>query len=144
MFGQVQLLLQLRIDRFADQAQAIELLLSLLGTCGLLVHLGRGKQVHRAILLKIAVEGSVIIGSVSQQALEVVRKRVKQFHHGLVVVAARWSQHIPHDDSRQTHDTVQFAAKVLHGFAATDSIRGSANKVTGVFGSFVPDTGHRS
>ena len=67
VFGQVQLLLQLRIDRFADEPQPIKLLLSLLGTDGLLVHLHRGEQLHRAILLQEVLEGRVIVGSVSKQ-----------------------------------------------------------------------------
>jgi len=67
VFGQVQLLLQLRIDRFTDEPQAIELFLSRLGTDGLLVHLGGSKQLQRAILLKEALECSVIVGSVPKQ-----------------------------------------------------------------------------
>src|SRR3989442_9498524 len=43
---QVQLLLQLSIDRFADQAQAVELSLRLLGTYWQLVRLGRSEQLQ--------------------------------------------------------------------------------------------------
>ncbi len=67
VFGQVQLLLQLRIDRFADEPQPIELLLRLLGTDGLLVHLDRGEQLHTAILRQEGLQGRIIVGSVSQQ-----------------------------------------------------------------------------
>lgn len=54
VFGQMQLLLQLRIDRFTDEAQAIELLLRLLGPHRLLVALDWSEQLHRAILLQEA------------------------------------------------------------------------------------------
>src|SRR5258708_6102195 len=86
VFGQVQLLLQLGIHRFADEPQPIELLLRLLGTDRLLIELDRGEQLHRAILLQEGLEGRIIVGSVSKQTLEVMRKRVKQFHYCLVIV----------------------------------------------------------
>jgi len=92
VFGQVQLLLQLRIHRFADESQPIELLLSLLGTDGLLIELDRGEQPHRAILLQEGLEGRIIVGSVSKQTLEVMRKRVKQFHDCLVIVVTGSSE----------------------------------------------------
>ena len=86
VFGQVQLLLQLGIHRFADEPQPIELLLRLLGTHGRLVELNRSEQLYRAILLQEVLEGRIIVGSISKQTLEVMCKRVKQFHHGLVIV----------------------------------------------------------
>ena len=53
VLGQVQLLLQLGIDRFADQAQAVKLSLSLLGPFWRLAHFGRSQQFQSAILFKI-------------------------------------------------------------------------------------------
>src|SRR5436305_2022000 len=85
VFGQMQLLLQLCIDRFTDQAEAIELSLSLLGPFGGLVDLGWGEQLQAAILLKKALEGSIIEGSIAKQGREVMRTRVQQFHEDLVV-----------------------------------------------------------
>ena len=67
VFGQVQLLLQLRIDRFTDQAEAIELSLSLLGPFRGLVDLGWGEQLQAAILLKKALQGRIIEGSIAKQ-----------------------------------------------------------------------------
>src|SRR5882762_8520989 len=64
MFGQVQLLLQLGIDRFADETEAVELFLCLGRTLRLLVDLGWSEQLHRAILLKEALECSVIVGTI--------------------------------------------------------------------------------
>ena len=39
---------------------------------------------------------------------------------------------------------MEFAAKVLHGLAATHAIVSSADKITGVFCPFVANTRHRS
>ena len=66
VFGQVQLLLQLRIDRFADEPHPIELLLRLLGTHRLLVELDWSEQLHRAILLQETLQRRVIVGSISR------------------------------------------------------------------------------
>lgn len=126
VLGQVQL--QLCIDRFADQAQAVELSLSRLRTCWWLVHFARSQQFQRAILFKRALKSRIIVGSIPKQPLEVMRKRVQEFHHWLIVVAAGWGEQEAHDDPRQTDHTVECAAKVLHGLAATHSIVGSADK----------------
>ncbi len=144
MLGQVQLLLQLGIDRFANQAQAIELLLRLLGTDGRLVHLGGSKQLHTAILLQEGLEGNIIIGPIPKQPLEVMGKRVEQFDHRLVVIAAGWGKQEAHNGAGQTDHPVQFVAKVLHGLTATDAIVGRADKITSKLGSFVAHTRHRS
>jgi len=48
MLGQMKRLLQLGIDRFADETETIELFLSLLGPLWRLVGLGGSKQLHRA------------------------------------------------------------------------------------------------
>src|SRR6266849_7640860 len=117
VLGQVQLLLQLGIDRFADQAQTVELSLSLLGSFWRLVPFGRSQQFQRAILCKIAPKSRIIVGPIPKQALEVMGKRVQQFHHWLVVVAAGWGEQEAQDDARQTDHTMEFAAKVLHGLA---------------------------
>ncbi len=90
MFGQVQLLLQLRIDRFTDQAQAIELSLRLWGPFRGLVDLAWGKQLQTAILLKKALEGRIIEGSIAKQVREVMRTGVQPFHEDLVVRRTGW------------------------------------------------------
>mgnify|MGYP007135463246 CR=1 FL=1 len=113
VFGQVQLLLQLGINRFADEPQPIKLRFRLLGTDGLLVHLHRGEQLHRAILLQEVLEGRVIVGSVSKQTLEVMRKRIEQFHHGLVIVATGGSKREERSDFRATSE--QSARRVNTG-----------------------------
>ena len=82
VLGQVQLLLQLGIDRFADQAQAVKLSLSRLRTCWRLVHSGRSQQVQRAILGKIALKSRIIVGPIPKQPLEVMRKLVKVLPEG--------------------------------------------------------------
>ena len=99
---------------------------------------------QRTILVQIALKSHIIVGSISQQPLEVMGKRVEQFHHGLVVVAAGWGEQEAQDDPAQTDHTVEFAAKVLQGLAAAHSIVGRADKITGLFGPFVAHTGHRS
>ena len=99
---------------------------------------------QRAILFKIALKSRIIVSPIPKQSLEVMGKRVQQFHYGLVVVAVGWGEQEAQDDSRQTHHTVEFAAKGLHGLAATDSIVGRADKITGGFGPFVAHTRHRS
>jgi hypothetical protein len=57
-----------------------------------LVGFGRSQQFQRAILFKIALKSRIIVGSISKQPLEVMGKRVQQFHHGLVIVATGWSE----------------------------------------------------
>ena len=78
--------MQLRIDRFTDQAQTIELSLSLLRSFRGLVDLGWGKQLQTAILLKKALQGRIIEGSIAKQGREVMRTRVQQFHEDLIVI----------------------------------------------------------
>src|SRR5437588_6436828 len=121
VLGQVQLLLQLGIDRLADQTQAVELLLSRLRPFWSLVAFGRSQQLHRAILLQIALKSRIIVGSISKQTLEMRGKRVQQFDHRLVVVAAGWGEQEAQDEARQTDHAMELAAEVLHGLAATDS-----------------------
>jgi hypothetical protein len=51
MFGQVQLLLQLSIDRLADETEPIELLLVFWRAVRLLVGLGQGFGVYPKVLM---------------------------------------------------------------------------------------------
>ncbi len=103
VLGQVQLLLQLGIDRFADQAQAVELLLSRRRPFWSLIAFGRREQVQRARLLQIALKSRVIVGPISQQPLQVMGKGVQQFDHRLVVVAAGRGEQEAHDKACQTN-----------------------------------------
>jgi hypothetical protein len=79
VLGQVQLLLQLGIDRFTDQGQAIELLLSRRRAFWGPVGFGRSQQLQRTILLQIALQSRVIIGPIAKQKLQVMGNRVEQF-----------------------------------------------------------------
>ncbi len=63
---QVHLLLHLRVDRFAAQAQAGELWLSQLRPFWRLVGFGRSQQVQRARLLQLALKSRIIGGSLSK------------------------------------------------------------------------------
>ncbi|GAC1349557.1 MAG: hypothetical protein NVSMB27_23820 [Ktedonobacteraceae bacterium] len=63
MLGHVQLFLQLGIDRFADQTQAIELLLIKLRPLWGLGAFGRSQQVQRAL------KSRVILSSIAKQSL---------------------------------------------------------------------------
>src|SRR5256885_16532534 len=92
----------LGIDRFADQAQAVELSLRRLRTWLRLVHFGRSQQFHRAIVCKIALKSYIIVGPISKQPLEVMGNRVQQFHHGLVVVAVGWGEQEAQEESAPT------------------------------------------
>jgi hypothetical protein len=141
VLGEMQLLLQLRVDRFAQEPQPIELLLRRLGTHRRLVHLDRSKDGKATILLEKLLQICIIVRAISQQTLEVMRKGVQQFHHGLIVIGTGWGEQEAHDDSRQADHTMEFAAKVLQGFAATDSIVGSPYKITVLFGAFIPNAG---
>src|SRR6185312_6254162 len=142
--GQVQLLLQLGIDRFAAQTQAVELLLSRRRAFWSLVGFGRSQQLQRAVLLQIVLKGGVIVGSISKQPLEVMGKRVEQFDHGLIVVAVRRSEQEAHNEAAQTDHTMQLAAKVLQGLAETRAIVGTADKIAGPFAPLVAHARHRS
>src|SRR5438874_4969897 len=126
----MQLLLKLRIDCFADQAQAIELLLSRRRAFCRLVGFSRSQQVQAAILVQIALQSGVIVGSIPKQALEVMGKRVEQFDDRLVVVPAGSSEQETHDEAAEADHTVQLVAKVLHGLAETRAIVGAADKLT--------------
>src|SRR3989440_3474826 len=99
---------------------------------------------QRARLLQIALQSRVIVGSIPKQPLEMMGKRVEQFDHRLVVVAAGRSEQEAHDEATETDHTVQFVAEVLHGLAATDTIVSRADKITGPFAPFVAHTGQRS
>jgi hypothetical protein len=82
--------------------------------------------------MQIALKHGIIVGSIPKQASQVMRKRVQQFHHRLIVVAIGWGEQEAQDNPAQTDDTVDFAAKVLQSFAATDPIVGDALKITGL------------
>ncbi len=84
-----------------------------------------------------------MVGPISKQALEMMRKRVQQFHHGLIVIGTGWREQEAHDDSCRADHAVQCVAKVLHGFAATHARVGTADKITGLFGPLVANTGDR-
>jgi len=84
------LLLQLRIDRFTDQTEAIELPLSLWGPFRGLVDLAWSEQLQTAILLKKALQGRIIEGAIAKQVREVMRTGVHQFHEDLVVRRTGW------------------------------------------------------
>ena len=60
VLGQVQLFLQLSIDRLADQAQAIELNLSLFGADGCLGFFARCQQFQRVLLFQVALQSRII------------------------------------------------------------------------------------
>src|SRR5690349_19840542 len=113
VLGQVQLLLQLSIDGFADQAQAIELLLSRGRAFRDLVGFDRSQQVQGTILIKIALQSRVSVGSSAKQKLQVMGKRVEQFDDWLIIVAAGRSEQETHDEAAETDHRVQLVAKVF-------------------------------
>lgn len=92
VFGQVQLLLQLGIDRFTDQTQAVELLLSQRRAFWSLVGFGRGQQLQLTMLPEVTLQSGIIVSPIPKQALQVMGKGVEQFDHRLVVVAAGRSE----------------------------------------------------
>src|SRR5437588_12260458 len=51
----------------------------------------------------------IIVGAISQQALEMMRKRVQQLHHRLIVRGTSWREQEAHDDSCQADHTLQCA-----------------------------------
>ncbi|GAC1641869.1 MAG: hypothetical protein NVS4B12_04590 [Ktedonobacteraceae bacterium] len=61
---------------------------------------------HRAKLLQIALKSYVIVSPIPKQPLEVMRNRVQQFDHWLVVIAARWGQQQAPDETRETDHTL--------------------------------------
>ncbi len=67
MLGQVQLLLQLGIDRFTDQAQLNRLRLIWLGADGRLSFFHRSEEFERALLFQISLKTRVIVGPISKQ-----------------------------------------------------------------------------
>src|SRR5205807_8680336 len=122
MLGEMQLLLQLGIDRFADQTKTIELFLSLLGSLQLLVGLNRSQQLERTVLLKEMLQSRIIVSPIAEQTFEMVRERVQEFDHRLVVVAVSWSQQETHHDSGQADDGMQLESEILQSLTATDAI----------------------
>src|SRR5258708_3479941 len=101
MLGQVQLLLQLSIDRFADQSKTVELFLGLGSSlCGL-VDLSWSQEFQRTVLCKKGLQSRIIIGPITKQMLEMMREGVQQFNHWLVVVAIGWREQKTHDHPGQ-------------------------------------------
>src|SRR5947209_3219666 len=84
-------------------------------------------------VVQIARPSGIIRSPIAKQPLEVMGKGVEQFDHRLVVIAARRGEQEAQDEAAETDHTVQFAAKVLQGLAATDSIISGADKITGLF-----------
>ena len=78
MFGHMPLLLQLGIDRLADETKTVELFLSLLTSVWRLVDLRRGKELQRTIRLKILLQSRIIAGPIAKQTLEIVGERVQE------------------------------------------------------------------
>jgi len=62
------------MDRFADQASAMELDVSVPGTNGFLVRFDRRQQLQAAKLLQGALHNGVIGGSISSHMAEVMGK----------------------------------------------------------------------
>ena len=88
-------------------------------------------------------QGSIIVGSVSNQALDVMREGVEQFDDQLVVITVSRGQDKTHEHPSEADNRMQLEPKILHGFATTDFVVGKASKVTGLFVPFVPDTWQR-
>ena len=137
VLGQVQLLLQLGIDRFAQQTEAVKLCLSRLGADGNLSFFDWCEQFQRVLLFQVALQSCIIVGSVPQQVREVMGKRVQQFDDGLIVVAIGWGKKETQNDAAQTNHCVDFAAKVFHGLAAANSIASRADKITALLAALV-------
>ena len=83
----------------------------------------------------------VIVGPIAKQPFEVVRERVQEFDHGLVVVAVGWGEKSVHDHSCQADNGVQLEPEVLQCLAVTDPVRSLTHKVAGLFAAFVSHTG---
>ena len=64
VFGHVQLLLQLRMDCFTDQTQAVELLLSRRRPFWSLGGFGGSQQVERAMVLEEALQSRIIVSPI--------------------------------------------------------------------------------
>src|SRR6266550_929193 len=96
------------------------------------------------MLLEVALQSRVIVSSIPKQKLQVMGKRVEQFDHRLVVVAAGRGEQEAQDEATEADHALQFAAEVLHGLAVTDTIVGSAAKITALFAAFVAHTRHGS
>ncbi len=73
-------------------------------------------------MFQIILKGCIIVRPISQQVREMMGERIQQFDDRLVIVAIGWSEQEAQDDPCQTHHTVDFAAKILHRFAAADAI----------------------
>ena len=84
---------------------------------------------HRARLCKRGLKSRISGGPLPKQLLEVMRKRVQQFHHGLVVVAAGGSEQEAQDEAGQTDHTFECVAKGLQCLSATHSIVGRADTI---------------
>lgn len=144
MPGYMPLSLELGMDCFTQQAEAVAVLLSRCGTQGRLICLHRSQDLERVRVLEKAPEIRIVGGSFSQHACEMMRKRVQQLHDGLMIRGTGWREEETHDDPSEADDTVECAANVREGFPAPHSIVSRPEKITSVCAAFLSNARHRS
>ena len=108
---------------------------------GGLVDLSRGKQFQRTVLLKKLLQSRIVVGPIAQETFEMLRERVQELNHGLVVVPIGRSKQEAHDYSGEADNGVQLEPEILHCLAAAHPIVSKAYKVAALLPRLYPTQG---